>query len=80
MHGLTIRVRLDGTNSVSWHECCVHKRQFRKFIFTWKSEDEPGHRSCGVHNPMNMASGKWIPDGGAWQFQGYDENGLLRSL
>ena len=22
----------------------------------------------------------WIPDGGAWQFQGYDENGLLRSL
>ena len=26
------------------------------------------------------ASGRWIPDGGAWQFQGYDENGLLRSL
>ena len=26
------------------------------------------------------ASGEWIPDGGAWQFQGYDENGLLRSL
>ena len=26
------------------------------------------------------ASGGWIPDGGAWQFQGYDENGLLRSL
>ena len=25
------------------------------------------------------ASGGWIPDGGAWQFQGYDENGLLRS-
>ena len=23
---------------------------------------------------------KWIPDGGAWQFQGYDENGLLRPL
>ena len=21
-----------------------------------------------------------IPDGGAWQFQGYDENGLCRSL
>ena len=26
------------------------------------------------------ASGEWIADGGAWQFQGYDENGLLRSL
>ena len=26
------------------------------------------------------ASGGWIPDGGAWKFQGYDENGLLRSL
>ena len=26
------------------------------------------------------ASGEWIPDDGAWQFQGYDENGLLRSL
>ena len=22
----------------------------------------------------------WIPDGEAWQFQGYDENGLPRSL
>ena len=26
------------------------------------------------------ASGEWIPDCGSWQFQGYDENGLLRSL
>ena len=26
------------------------------------------------------ASGDWIPDGGAWQFTGHDENGLLRSL
>ena len=26
------------------------------------------------------ASGEWIPDGGAWQCQGYVENGLLRSL
>ena len=26
------------------------------------------------------ASGEWIPHGGAWQFQGYDENGLLSSL
>ena len=26
------------------------------------------------------ASGEWILDGGAWQFQGYDENCLLRSV
>ena len=27
------------------------------------------------------ASGEWIPpDGGAWQFQGYDKHGLLRSV
>ena len=26
------------------------------------------------------ASGEWSPHGGAWQLQGYDENGLLRSL
>ena len=26
------------------------------------------------------AGGEGIPDGGAWQFDGYDENGLLRSL
>ena len=26
------------------------------------------------------ASGECIPGGGAWQFQGYDENGLCRSL
>ena len=26
------------------------------------------------------ASGEWIPEGDVWQLQGYDENGLLRSL
>ena len=26
------------------------------------------------------ASGEWILEGDAWQLQGYDENGLLRSL
>ena len=56
-------------------------------------EDEPGHRSCTQYISVELlsrgnrdgrfcrtASGAWIPDGGAWQFQGYDENGLLRSL
>ena len=33
--------------------------------------------------PEGMGDGSfydWIPDGEAWQFQGYDENGLPRSL
>ena len=55
-------------------------------------EDELGLRSVNTF-PLNFgpvgagdgrfcrtASGDGIPDGGAWQFQGYDENGLLRSL
>ena len=56
-------------------------------------EDEPGHRSCSEHIPIELWSrrsrrwkilsdchGEWLPDGGAWQFHGYDENGLVRSL
>ena len=27
-----------------------------------------------------IARGEWIPDGGAWQFQGYNGHGFLRSL
>ena len=33
--------------------------------------------------PVGAGDGRfydWIPDGEAWQFQGYDENGLPRSL
>ena len=55
-------------------------------------EDEPEHRSCSEHIPIGLWSrgsrrwkilsdcqwSEWIPDVGAWQFQGYDENGLLR--
>ena len=44
-------------------------------------EDEPGHRSCSEHIPIELWCGrKWILDGGAWHFLGYDEKGLLRSL
>ena len=57
----------------------------------WKMN--PGHRSCSKHIPIELwsrwsrrwnifptASDEWILDGGAWPFQGYGENGLLRSL
>ena len=57
-------------------------------------ENEHGHRRAAVNtSPWNFgpdgagdgrfyrtASGEWIPDGAFWQFQGYDENVLLRSL
>ena len=39
-----------------------------------------GPEGAGDGRFCRTASGEWIPDGGAWQFQGYDENGLLRSL
>ena len=39
-----------------------------------------GPGGAGDGSFYRTASGEWIPDGGAWQFQGYDENGLLRSL
>ena len=38
----------------------------------------PGGARDGIF--YRTASGEWIPDGGAWEFQGYDENELLRSL
>ena len=39
-----------------------------------------GPDGAGDGRFYRTASGEWIPDVGAWQFKGYDENGLLRSL
>ena len=39
-----------------------------------------GPETAGDGRLYRTASGEWIPDGEAWQFQGYGENGLLRSL
>ena len=39
-----------------------------------------GPEGAGDGRFFLIASGEWILDGGVWQFQGYDENGLLRSL
>ena len=35
-----------------------------------------GPEAAGDGRFYRPASGEWILDGGAWQFQGYDENGL----
>ena len=39
-----------------------------------------GPNGAGDGRFCRTASGECIPDGGAWQFQGYDENGSCRSL
>ena len=39
-----------------------------------------GPDGAGDGRFYRTASGEWIPDSGAWQFQGYDGNILLRSL
>ena len=39
-----------------------------------------GPEGAGDGRFYRTASGEWILVGGAWQFQGYDENGLFRSL
>ena len=39
-----------------------------------------GPNRAGDGRFYRTASGEWIHDGGAWQFPGFDENGLLRSL
>ena len=39
-----------------------------------------GPGGAGDGRFYRTASGEWIPDGGAWQFQGHNENGLLRSV
>ena len=39
-----------------------------------------GPDGAGDGRFCRTASGEWILDGGAWQFQGCDGNGLLRSL
>ena len=38
-----------------------------------------GPRGAGDGRFYRNAGDEWIPDGGVWQFQGYDENGFLRS-
>ena len=38
-----------------------------------------GPEGAGDGRFHRTASVEWIPDGGPWQFQGYDETGLLRS-
>ena len=50
-------------------------------------EDELGHGAAVNTFPVNFSPEgtgdegfyDWIPEGEAWQFQGYDENGLPRN-
>ena len=39
-----------------------------------------GREEAGGGRFFRFASAGWIPNGGAWQLQGYDENGLFSFL
>ena len=47
-------------------------------VKTFPSNFDP--EGAGDGRFCRTASGEWIPDAGAWQLQGYFENGLLSSL
>ena len=86
MNGMMTGVLLDGTK-VQNKRMTLPQAHFH--LEAWMSV--PPIESCSEHIPIELwsscdgrfyrtATGEWIPDGGAWQFQGHDENGLLRSL
>ena len=82
----------DDWSCVGWHENCeqTHDTSVSSFSLTrseWmKMNLDTGVtvNTCQVNfGPEGVGDGSfddWIPDGEAWQFQGYDENGLPRSL
>ena len=70
--------RKDGWSFDEWNDDWKMKLDTGAAVNTFPLNSGPegtgGGRFC------RTASGKWILDGGGWQLQGYDENGLLRSL
>ena len=84
----------DDWSSVGWHEGWEQTYDTAASSFSHGGFDLGDMREAALNTfPLNFgpdgagdgrfyrtASGDWIKDGGAWQFQGYVENGLLRSL
>ena len=65
-------------SSPKWFECVKMNLDAGAAVNTFPLHF--GSEGVGDGRFYWTASGERIPDGGAWQFQGYDENGLLRSL
>ena len=88
------RLEFDGWNDwsgVGWHEDC--EQRYNTYVSSYLLESsEWVNTNLGTaavntfqvnFDPEGVGDGSfydWIPDGEAWQFQGYDENGLPRSL
>ena len=69
----------DDGNGVEWREACeqTHVTSASSFSLEGSEWEEMNF------GPEGIGGGSfhdWIPDGEAWQFQGYDESGFTRSL
>ena len=60
---------------IEWVEITLDTRAA---VITLSFNFDPGRAGDGIF--YRTASVECIPDGGAWQFQDHDENGLSRSL
>ena len=65
----------DDWSSVGWHKGWEQKYDTSATSFSLRGLDV-----SATSIPKRFERVIWIPDGGVWQFQGYDENGLVRSL
>ena len=78
----------DDRSCVGWHQDCeqTHDTSVSSFSLWVKMNLDTGaavDTFLSNFGPEGIADGSfydWIPDGEAWQFQGFDENGLPRSL
>ena len=79
----------DDGNGVEWREDCEQAHVAASSFSLESSEWEKMNLHTGEavdalsFGPEGIGGGSfhdWIPDGEAWQFQGYDENGFPRSL
>ena len=82
----------DDWSCVRWHEDCerTHDTSVSSFSFeisAWAKMKLDTRAAVNTFSsnfgPEGIGNGSfydWIPDGEAWQFQGYDENGFPRSL
>ena len=77
----------DDWSGVGWHEDCEQTYNTSVSSFSLESSERV-NTNLDTGAAVNTFLGgvedgsfyDWIPDGEAWQFQGYDESGLPRSL
>ena len=86
MNGMMTGVVLDGMKIVNkQHDTSVSSISLESSEWVKMNLDTGAAVNTFPSNfgPEGIGDGSfydWIPDGEAWQFQGYDENGLPRSL